>query len=303
VRSCPCPWTPSSERVKKPPPCLTRWAPSPNSAPDVTRSSWEFPEGTGVGDTRNPSDLVSQGLDPKNSSDSLRLRFHVRNGLPRAISATQKDHGWEAIVWKGRLYVLVDVSQMNDSGSKEAFVSLLEYAEEVLECSDVIVCFQKCQSSNTKTAIRNFLFLGFQPLAPGHEYLPTNPNLVCFLYAIWTKSSNCDILLIELKNPDQINPPIFTNECYRKKEKKNTKKKKEKMTALFRKWKKKFEIASLSNFIFDWYLLLHITYPPQFPIICVVKSFFTSVKFIYSRKAAQMWRNLPFFRLHLFWSS
>ena len=57
-------------------------------------------------------------------------------------------------------------------------MSLLEYAEEVLECSDVIVCFQKCQSSNTKTAIRNFLFLGFQPLAPGHEYLPTNPNLV-----------------------------------------------------------------------------------------------------------------------------
>jgi hypothetical protein len=95
--------------------------------------------------------------------------------------------GWDAIVLKGRLYVLVDVSQMNDSGSKEAFVSLLEYAEEVLECSHVIVCFEKCQSSNTKTAIRNFLFLGFQPLAPGHEYLPTNPNLVCFLYAIWTK--------------------------------------------------------------------------------------------------------------------
>lgn len=189
------PWTPRPARRPKPHPCLTRWAPSPNSAPDVTRSSWEFPEGTGVGDTRNPSDLVSQGLDPKNSSDSLRLRFHVRNGLPRAISATQKDHGWDAIVWKGRLYVLVDVSQMNDSGSKEAFVSLLEYAEEVLECSDVIVCFQKCQSSNTKTAIRNFLFLGFQPLAPGHEYLPTNPNLVCFLYAIWTKSSNCDILI------------------------------------------------------------------------------------------------------------
>ena len=60
-------------------------------------------QGTGVGDTRNPSDLVSQGLDPKNSSDSLRLRFHVRNGLPRAISATQKDHGWDAIVWKVQL--------------------------------------------------------------------------------------------------------------------------------------------------------------------------------------------------------
>ena len=80
---------------------------------------------------------------------------------------------------------------MNDSGSKEAFVSLLEYAEEVLECSDVIVCFQKCQSSNTKTAIRNFLFLGFQPLAPGHEYLPTNPNLV---NTIFFPGRSCEIL-------------------------------------------------------------------------------------------------------------
>ena len=60
---------------------------------------------------------------------------------------------------------------MHYSGSKEAFVSLLEYSEKKLERSDVIVCFQKCQSSNTnyKKAIRNFLFLGFQPLAPGHE--------------------------------------------------------------------------------------------------------------------------------------
>ena len=69
-------------------------------------------------------------------------------------------------------------------GSKEAFVALLEYAEEVLEVSHVIVCIDKTQSAATKMAIRNFLFLGFQPLAPGHEFLPTNPNLVCFLYTI-----------------------------------------------------------------------------------------------------------------------
>lgn len=131
-----------------------------------------------MGEKENPSDALSQGLETKNPS-SLRLRFRVRNGLPRAISAgNSAATGWDALVVKGRLYVLVDVSQMNDSGSKEAFVALLEYAEEVLECSHVIVCFEKCQSNNTKTAIRNFLFLGFQPLAPGHEYLPTNPNLV-----------------------------------------------------------------------------------------------------------------------------
>ncbi len=31
---------------------------------------------------------------------------------------------------------------------------------------------------------RNFLFLGFQPLSPGHEFYPSNPNVVCFLYTI-----------------------------------------------------------------------------------------------------------------------
>lgn len=129
--------------------------------------------------TENPS-AASQGLETKNNNSSLRLRFRVRNGLPRAAAAANDNqaNGWDALVLKGRLYVLVDVSQMNDSGSKEAFVALLEYAEEVLECSHVIVCFDKSQSNSTKTATRNFLFLGFQPLAPGHEYLPTNPNLV-----------------------------------------------------------------------------------------------------------------------------
>ena len=39
---------------------------------------------------------------------------------------------------------------------------------------------------DNKNVIRNFLFLGFQPLAPGHEFHPSNPNVVCFLYTIWT---------------------------------------------------------------------------------------------------------------------
>jgi len=170
-------------RPERPHPSVLRWAPCPNGAPDVAHSSWEFPEGTGVGESRNPSDLVSHGLDLKTTS--VRLRFRFRNGLPRAISAAQKDQpqqqGWDAIVWKGHLYVLVEMAQINESGSKEAFVSLLEYAEEVLECN-VIVCLEKSKTS--KAAIRNFLFLGFQPLAPGHEYHPKNQDLVCLLYNI-----------------------------------------------------------------------------------------------------------------------
>ena len=140
-----------------------------------------------MGETTNPSDLVSQGLDSKSST--LRLRFRIKSGLPSVVSAAvsneAKNNGWDAVLWQGRLYIHVGPTQMTDGGSKEAFVSLLEYAEEVLECSHVIICIDKQQFNNaTKMAIRNFLFLGLQPLTPGHEYLPSNPNVVCFLYTI-----------------------------------------------------------------------------------------------------------------------
>lgn len=139
--------------------------------------------------TENPSDLVSQGLDLKTST-LQRLRFRFKSGLPSVVSASNineaNNNGWDAILWDGRLYIHVGPSQMTDGSSKEAFVSLLEYAEECLGCTHVIVCIDKRQSNSaTKMAIRNFLFLGFQPLAPRHEYnLPSNPDVVCFLYTI-----------------------------------------------------------------------------------------------------------------------
>lgn len=143
-----------------------------------------------MGESRNPSDPVSQGLDPKTST--LRLRFRVKSGLP-SVAHEDNNNGWDAILWRGRLYISVGASQMADSGSKEAFVALLEYAEEILECSHVIVCIDRRQSNNTKMAIRNFLFLGFQPLAPGHEFLPSNPNLV------WSLLFHC--LLLAYRTP------------------------------------------------------------------------------------------------------
>ena len=121
--------------------------------------------------TENPSDLVSQGLDLKTSSTLQRLRFRFKSGgLPSVVSATSNinveannNNGWDAILWDGRLYIHVGPSQMTDGSSKEAFVSLLEYAEEYLGCTHVVVCIDKRQSNGaTKMAIRNFLFLGFR---------------------------------------------------------------------------------------------------------------------------------------------
>ena len=86
------------------------------------------------------------------------------------------------------------------------YVNLFSFqAEDVLDCSHVIVCLGKPNSfkgstatyhnkninttnleyeKESKMAIRNFLFLGFQPLAPGHEFNPSNPNLVIIIYLI-----------------------------------------------------------------------------------------------------------------------
>jgi len=89
---------------------------------------------------------------------------------------------WEAVLWQDRLYVSVSSAQLAE-GSRRAFVSLLEYAEEELEVNHVVACLER-QHNDNKNVIRNFLFLGFQPIAPGHEYLPSNPNVVCFLYSI-----------------------------------------------------------------------------------------------------------------------
>jgi len=161
-----------------------------------------------VGELRNPSDPESYGLDAENnhsassflaaadaaandddpisdggtgtiSAKSLVKRFKF--GVSAGDNAA-KLPPWEAILWQGRLYVNVTMQQLSE-GSKEAFVELLEYAEERLGCSHVVVCLDR-QLKEMKVVVRNFLFLGFQPLAPGHEFLPKNPNLVCFVYTI-----------------------------------------------------------------------------------------------------------------------
>ena len=50
---------------------------------------------------------------------------------------------WDAVLWQDALYVSVTAGQLAD-GSKRAFVSLLEYAEEELGVSNVVACLDKC---------------------------------------------------------------------------------------------------------------------------------------------------------------
>lgn len=155
---------------------------------DVARASWEFPEGTCTGLQRKPSDPVSDGLESSTGDATPDLKDEDSD-QDTAVKICFSAAGlggvrttWDAVLWQDRLYVSVTGSQLAE-GSKHAFVSLLEYAEEELGVSHVVACIDKAHHDN-KNVIRNFLFLGFQPLAPGHEYQPSNPNVVCFLYTI-----------------------------------------------------------------------------------------------------------------------
>ena len=49
---------------------------------------------------------------------------------------------WQAILYKGHLYLNVP-NGLGIEKSKEAFVTLLEFAEEEINCSHIIVYFMK----------------------------------------------------------------------------------------------------------------------------------------------------------------
>jgi len=139
-----------------------------------------------VGYQEYPSDPVSNGLESKADTAVIKV---LDNSKDLAVKICFSSAGlggvrssWYAVLWQERLYVSISGSQLA-GGSKHAFVSLLEYAEEELGVTHVVACLDKLQHDN-KNVIRNFLFLGFQPLAAGHEFQPSNPNVISFLYTI-----------------------------------------------------------------------------------------------------------------------
>ncbi|XP_031575217.1 ornithine decarboxylase antizyme 1-like, partial [Actinia tenebrosa] len=89
---------------------------------------------------------------------------------------------WSAVHINECLYVHVPNEEMQP-GSKECFVSLLEYAEEQLNCTHVFVCLLKDRPDRT-SMMRAFMFMGFQTVKPGHEMVPEDPNYVFLAYTI-----------------------------------------------------------------------------------------------------------------------
>jgi len=90
---------------------------------------------------------------------------------------------WETILLKNNLYIEVPNGLLPDA-SKEAFVALLEYAEEVLQCDHAVVCFLKDRLDRA-ILIRTFMFLGFYVAPPGNELaLPSDKGYIYMVYKI-----------------------------------------------------------------------------------------------------------------------
>ena len=76
---------------------------------------------------------------------------------------------WEAVVSGGTIYLRVP--GVLQSGSKESFMLLLDFAEERLRCSNCIICVLKTRPDRA-TLLRTFMFMGFQLLPPNSPAMP-----------------------------------------------------------------------------------------------------------------------------------
>lgn len=97
---------------------------------------------------------------------------------------------WETLLIGRKLYVEVPNGILPD-GSKESFVTLLEYAEEVLKVSHVIVCFKNARTDRASLT-RTFMFLGFCVVAPTNSMVPASKDHMFMAYTIEEEDSSDD---------------------------------------------------------------------------------------------------------------
>uniref|UniRef100_A0A9J8A1D9 Ornithine decarboxylase antizyme 2-like n=1 Tax=Cyprinus carpio carpio TaxID=630221 RepID=A0A9J8A1D9_CYPCA len=163
--------------------------------PDVPHPPLKIPGGRGNGarDHASTAALPPQQLysdrkltvteEPAGAGRPRILHFQSRPTVSRAIK-------WEAVLRGPALFVELPCEPFPE-GSKESFVSLLEFAEEHLKVDSVFVCFYKNRDDRVKL-VRTFSFLGFEIVKPGHALVPTRPDVLFMAYNFDRDSSEED---------------------------------------------------------------------------------------------------------------
>lgn len=86
---------------------------------------------------------------------------------------------WDTTLMRDNLYIGIPEGCLPDA-SKEAFVELLEFAEEKLHCQFAIVYFKKDRVDRA-ILIRTFMFLGFYIVPPDNELVPSGASDFMFM--------------------------------------------------------------------------------------------------------------------------
>lgn len=130
----------------------------------------------GVPPVEDESQIQQQSVEDvvaASADGGARLRLSLRLGAQTSVA-------WNALLLRRALYLRP--GETLPDGSKEAFVALLEYAEEALQCTHIYVCFPK--TALPRALVRNFQFLGFSPVAPGDASAPSSANYFSLVYTI-----------------------------------------------------------------------------------------------------------------------
>jgi len=141
-------------------------------------------EGNGVGKSNIPSvnkkiqSLNAQKHEGRQGHDRHHpIHIHFKYRLTDSLEGV-----WATILHGKNLYVHIPTNT-NGEGSKDSFIRLLEYAEEVLKATNVVVFFQE-DRADASSWLRAFRFLGFQLLPPKHPLRPDNQGFVYMTYLI-----------------------------------------------------------------------------------------------------------------------
>jgi len=157
------------------------------SVPDVPHAANVsfVTEGSGVGVSKEPP--VNVKVINTDScygySNALTSESQTASNLCFIVNVAHNvEVAWETIHADRKLFVEIPGSILPE-GSKESLVTLLEYAEEVLECSHVILVFKKGRTDRANL-IRTFMFLGFQVVVPGDPIVPSAGDVMFLAYTI-----------------------------------------------------------------------------------------------------------------------
>jgi ornithine decarboxylase antizyme 1 len=131
-----------------------------------------------INEAHQPKCVSSEFIDfdeIAENPDSLLVNF-------KCALSDEKEVEWKTMLVNGILYVDIPTSVLPD-GSRDSFVSLLEFAEDKLDCEKVYVCFKRNRPDKT-ALMRVFMFFGFSVVPPNDKNVPQNDDIMSMVYNI-----------------------------------------------------------------------------------------------------------------------